>query len=460
MDEEFDILTVKILAGEASAVEQARLEQLMAQKPELKRDFADLQAAWDSVREIGPLAQAMEAPPCSIPSARLSGLQAAVRTKFGSTSGEDSIAQSGDLGRPAQTDAKRIEPVRGDNARFGNDASSAFALVKQWFSGTIGLAPMGVAVALLILAALAGGILLNNRRTTAPTAADQTEVIAYLVNGEVEPDVRRAEKPIDTRAGAALRASDEVRLAAGGKIGLITPNGFLELSGPIASRVGELVRNQSDKTQPSNDRGGLTKEAEALRAALFWPANQLLASELLVTTRSGQSIPLYSPLGSTANLTPLILWKSERGKTYEIAITDELEQNAKPLRLSGVVPPVDFGKVEAWKGRTLARDGLYRIRLSETGKPLSASENTFRILKDAEASIPSAPMEKLLRAYLILSTQRSRVGDALAELLTLPPAFAEFELALRLKLLAFGRQGYKEDFDAVAAKLGIPSATL
>ena len=67
MDEEFDILTVKILAGEASADEQARLERLMAQKAELKRDFADLKAAWDAVREIGPLARAMEAPPGSIP---------------------------------------------------------------------------------------------------------------------------------------------------------------------------------------------------------------------------------------------------------------------------------------------------------------------------------------------------------------------------------------------------------
>src|SRR2546430_1977483 len=102
MDEEFDILTVKILAGEASSEEQVRLEQLMAQNAELRRDFADLKAAWDSVREIGPLAQAMEAAPASIPSARLSGLQAAVKKKFGSASGEDSMAQAGELGRQAQ----------------------------------------------------------------------------------------------------------------------------------------------------------------------------------------------------------------------------------------------------------------------------------------------------------------------------------------------------------------------
>jgi len=119
MDEEFDILTVKILAGEASAEEQARLKELMAQNAGLKRDFADLKAAWDSVREIGPLAQAMEAPPGSIPSARLSGLQAAVKKKFGSTCVEDSIAQSGDLGRQPQTAARRVAGFRRGGTRGG-----------------------------------------------------------------------------------------------------------------------------------------------------------------------------------------------------------------------------------------------------------------------------------------------------------------------------------------------------
>src|SRR6184192_1187885 len=93
MDEEFDILTVKILAGEASAEEQARLEQLMAQKAELKRDFADLKAAWDSVREIGPLAEALDAPSASIPSEALSKLRAAVRNRFAAVPEDRSVVQ-------------------------------------------------------------------------------------------------------------------------------------------------------------------------------------------------------------------------------------------------------------------------------------------------------------------------------------------------------------------------------
>src|SRR6185503_13241245 len=177
MDEEFDILTVKILACEASAEEQARLEQLLAQNPELRREFADLKAAWDSVREIGPLARAMEAPPSPIPSARLVGLQAAVKKKFGSASGEDSVALVGELGREAQTAGKRTEHGGGDDDRFDSVTNSPFAIVRKWFGGKIGLAPFGGAAVLLILAAL--GVLLVKRPATAPGAAGETEVVAY-----------------------------------------------------------------------------------------------------------------------------------------------------------------------------------------------------------------------------------------------------------------------------------------
>jgi hypothetical protein len=223
--------------------------------------------------------------------------------------------------------------------------------------------------------------------------------------------------------------------------------------------VGELVTNQTEMTPPSNDRGGLNKEADAMRVVLFRPANQLLASALLVTTRSGQSIPLYSPLGSTANLTPLILWKSEPGKSYDITITDEFDSKQEPLWLRGVVPPIEFNTVEVWKGRSLAKDGLYRITLREIGKPLSASEYTFRTVNAVDGPRPSAPAGRLLRAFQILKVEPSRVGDALAELLALPAEFAESELALRLKLLAFGQLGYQGDFDTVAAKLRTASAT-
>ena len=95
------------------------------------------------------------------------------------------------------------------------------------------------------------------------------------------------------------------------------------------------------------------------------------------------------------------------------------------------------------------RNGLYRMRLAETGGPLTASEYTFRTL-----DVPSrTSAEPILNAVQIMTSNPARVGDALADLLTLPPAMADSELALRLKVLAFAQLGYTGDADATAAQL-------
>jgi hypothetical protein len=186
-----------------------------------------------------------------------------------------------------------------------------------------------------------------------------------------------------------------------------------------------------------------------VRTALFQPSLQLLG--LLVTTRSSQSIPVYSPVGFTASLTPLILWKIEPGKSYDLAIMDEFASTASPLRRAGVVSPLQF--TNAWPGRTLAKDGLYRLRIAETGQPLTTTELTFRTLAQPGETLPSEPAEKLLAAYQMLTASPSRLGDALAALLSLPPESSDSEFALRLKLFAFGQLGYQDDFEAVVARL-------
>jgi len=260
--------------------------------------------------------------------------------------------------------------------------------------------------------------------------------------------------PIALSSATPLRSADEVRLPRGAKAHLVTASGAIELVGPKRMLAGEeAARGRASTEKAGNRQRAFANATNALQVALFKPPKEISASSFLTTTRSSQIIPLYSPLGSTSNFKPLILWKSEPGKTYDITIADEFDSKATPLRLSGVVPPIEFAKVEAWQGRMLAKDGLYRITLSETGNLLSACEYTFRTLKNEEATISISPAEKLLSAYRILSTEPSRVGDALAELLTLPPAFAESALANRLKLYVFGKAGYREDFDAVAAQL-------
>ena len=194
-------------------------------------------------------------------------------------------------------------------------------------------------------------------------------------------------------------------------------------------------------------------QASTLYAALFQPVPELLKAGLLVTTRSVQGIALYSPAGSTASLTPLILWKAEPGKTYDLRITDEFDAATPPWRLNAVTSPVDFAKVAAWNGRTLTRDGLYRLRISETGRALTACEYTFQTVKKDLDLPPDGTTNPLHEALRILTDTPSRVGDALAILLTMPPDIAASELALRLKLRAFGQLSFQADYDEVTAAL-------
>ena len=65
----------------------------------------------------------------------------------------------------------------------------------------------------------------------------------------------------------------------------------------------------------------------------------------------------------------------------------------------------------------------------------------------------TSPSQQLLLAYEILATTPSYLGDALAALLTLPPDLVNSEMALRLKLFAFGQLGCHEDFDATLSQL-------
>src|SRR5438034_6710800 len=82
MNNELDILAAKVLAGEASAEERARLDQLLANNAELRQEFGELQTAADAFRTLGPLARAMDVPPVPVPAECLRELQEAVRQKF------------------------------------------------------------------------------------------------------------------------------------------------------------------------------------------------------------------------------------------------------------------------------------------------------------------------------------------------------------------------------------------
>ncbi len=428
MKDEFDILAAKALSGEASAEEGARLEALLAESAERRQIFTGLKAVWAALKATAPIGQALAARPAPIPGQRLRQLQQAVREQARGTN-------------------MVTLPQRQGLAPVTNDASaSAFGAFWRWLQNRMGVPRVSVTSAILALVVIVGIVFLfrqpddNSSHGTASSTP-----VGYLIAQEGSIELLRAGKLVSVGSAVGIHRSDEIRLAPGARGTLLTRTGIVTLAGSRRSAVSSLV--------PTDDHSGDDASSRRLNSALFRPAAELLAAGLLVSNRGSGSIPLYSPVGATASLTPLILWKSEPGKTYDLVIIDEFNPSTPTWRLTGVAPPVEFSKVEAWTGRSLTNNGLYRLRLSETGRPLTASEFTFRTAEDAAGVPRDNANNPFLEALQILNVAPGRVGDALALLHRLPPDQADTELAMRLKLLIFGQLGYQADFEITLARL-------
>src|SRR6266487_1561583 len=100
MHQDFDIIAVKVLAGEASTEERSRLQEMLSQSDELWKEFAALEMAWQHLRAAGPLVKAMDAPPTPIPPERLRQLQQTVRDQAKSAAPAEEKA--GSCGRDRQ----------------------------------------------------------------------------------------------------------------------------------------------------------------------------------------------------------------------------------------------------------------------------------------------------------------------------------------------------------------------
>jgi hypothetical protein len=252
-------------------------------------------------------------------------------------------------------------------------------------------------------------------------------------------EVRRDGRRITAGSATTLGGRDTVVLAPRSSGAVILEGSSVALQGPQTLEVSELL----SKAEPAS-----TNNSPApLRRALFDPPGKITG--LLVVRRSSQSIRVYSPMGVTASLTPVILWSHEPGKTYDLSLTDQLRPEVPALRRSKALSPVEFAK--AWPRGILDKDGLYRLWIAETGQPLTATEVTFRTSTDANGTI--TPTADVLAAYRSLTADPPCVGDALADLFLLPPESAKSQLALRLKLFALGQLGYDQEFHAVLGQL-------
>lgn len=420
MDEAFEILAAKILAREASEAERLRFEEMLACDAPLRREFAELEATWNLLRENEPLIGALDAPPSPVPEERLRQLQAVVRGKFPA---------------PASAPSHAIE-----------SGESVFVLLWRGLRARAAMSP--ALVALLLAAVLTAGVCVLNRPAPGTDAqVAEAAPVAYLLSEPGRVEVRRNGALLPVQPILTLRAADEVQLPDGTAASVITSNGVISLRGSRRWTAGNLPAPDSTLQPITN---------QTLRVALFSRVPQLLAVIAPVGMRSAPGIPHYSPNSATAYATPLIHWKAEPGKTYDLLITDEFDAKTPPWRLEGIVPPIDFSKVESWKNRPLAPGELYRLRLGETGRPITASEHTFRTL-NAVGERPSggAAAGGLLNAVKILASDSARTGDALAELLVLPAELADTEAVLRLKALLFAHAGCQDDYEAVTTRLAV-----
>jgi hypothetical protein len=407
MAEEFDILAAKVLSGEATEAEATHFEHLLAQDRARQVEFTELRASWSTLKELGPLAQALEASPADPPPERLAKWQAEVANRFYS--------------REKATLAAKSVP----------DAANFTVTKRKRFPATI---PLALA-AMLVCAALVGSLLLSRRSYGPPAAAP----IAYLIVSPQSAEVNREGKLLPVIPAMPLRAGDELKIAAGASATLISSNGVLSLKGPLNAFAADLTLRDKGTNGAISD----------LETALFGSAKKI--DHLLARTRSNVGIAIYSPLGFTENLAPVIMWKSDAGKSYHVSVTDELVRTNPPLRLFRVTSPIEFSR--AWPDRSLSADGLYRLRIQATGNGLSATEVTFRTLAQATPRPSIEPSARLLAAYEMLAASPACIGDALALLLSLPHDMADSEFAARMKLFAFGQFGYSDDFQSVAAKL-------
>ena len=213
---------------------------------------------------------------------------------------------------------------------------------------------------------------------------------------------------------------------------------------PIAAGI--VVLGVLYFTSPGN-------EPSLVQLALGKPLKDVLRLDLLNTQRGGKAIALYCPRGTSLSLTPIVRWRMEPGRTYDLSIRRQVGDKAAPFEAKSTRAPVEFSNVKGWEGRTLEAGRLYKVRLTESGSQAPPSEYDLDVHQNAQVrSLAATDAEKIERARQALMDSEPRFGDALAELLSLPEA-ENGELVLRMKLVAFGQLGLKQEHDDTLAQL-------
>jgi hypothetical protein len=408
-ESEFYLLTSRVLAGEASPEEQQQLDRLLTDAGR-RREFDELRATCATLRDASELVEAVHSDPEPIPAQSLNRLLDEIRSR-----------------RRSEQEPLRL-PIL---------AQIRFLLGQRGAVGVMAAIGSGLILWLLVFA-----------RSSAPLPP--VAPVAYVITIRGDCSLQRGNAAVAASPVQSVFEGDGIRLETGGKAWVIDSAGLREVEGPATVALADIKSVQETSSAQAIPPASLPPPRQL---ALFTPRPVLLTIDLLSTTRSADGISVYSPRGATARLAPVILWRAEPAATYELILSDELDPDTTPWQVAGVRPPIVFEGIDAWRHRPLAPDHVYRLSIRRIDEPLSATEITFSTVDPALPVVGDSPAERLVAACDALTSSPQRVGDALADLLALPAPFAHSELALRLKLLAYGSLGLAAEFQAVHSEL-------
>jgi hypothetical protein len=404
MQERFDILTAKVLAGEASAQEAAELRSLLAVDAELQAEFSRLQKMDELLRENAPIAAEIDLTENEpLPPGREQELETVLRRRFGSAEGKRAT-----IAHPAWR----------------------FLLRPFWLATTCALIALVLASVLLL-------------RSSAPGVVAQNGSRGYVLLEQGNAQLRHRNGKISAAAVMSFERGDILSVPAGGRIRLVVSNAVKTVAGPTEQKLDDFPSASASSTSSSR----------ALQVALFSAPEQLLAPEVLISTRSTSAIHVYSPRGRTASLTPLFIWQAKPGEAYDLRVTDEFEAKTPPWEARNVAPPFRFAERPDWAGRPLKPFRVYQVAVALAGQPATASAYTFMTAETPISPGPRPDSAKVKDAFELLSTTPAYVGDALADLLAISEPLSSTEFVKRLKIFAFGQLGYRDEVETLVSEL-------
>jgi hypothetical protein len=392
-EDEFNRLAMLVLNSEATDEEKLEFEKIVNENKEAELKFRELKQTYHLLKKSIPVSNSSEMKEPAFPEYRMNQLRHAVKQSF-----------------PPHTETKE---------------SSSWISIFDWRSLLRPTFSYGV----LILAIVAGIYFYFLHYSIEIEPLRTNGGFAVIENGK--PQLIRHYSNVNFEKTQLLKEGDKIKVARGESVHVITPRGKTLLIGP---KIYVVTKEEADHSPTLFDRLFNNETTE------------LISNIPLILTRSGSS-SIYSPRGYTTQSPLLVIWGSESDHNYDLQLSDELESN-KTITIHNAQSPLNLSEYFTKNSMPMLSDGFYKITIFDTPKNIPIAETRFQLAGAQKPTTELSEIERIEIAKEALKSSPPRVGDALSILLTLTPQFQESDLALRLKLYAFGQAGLEKEFRA------------